>query len=106
MAISSTSRYGGLLLVLPRAGYLDVPVEVGLRRKAGGSGDAWNRMEQKEIAFHERVRAGYLAMAAQEPDRWAVVDAMRDIYEVQATIRELVTARQSSKASVEEEGVK
>jgi dTMP kinase len=86
--------------------YLDVPVEVGLRRKAGGSGDAWNRMEQKEIAFHERVRAGYLAMAAQEPDRWAVVDAMRDIYEVQATIRELVTARQSSKASVEEEGVK
>lgn len=67
----------------------DVPVEVGLRRKAGGSGDAWNRMEQKEIAYHERVRAGYLAMAAEEPDRWVVVDATPDLDTVQATIREL-----------------
>ena len=83
--------------------YLDVPVDVGLRRKAGGSGDAWNRMEQKEIAFHERVRAGYLAMAAQEPDRWAVLDATRGINAVQGIIRELVTAKQAAKASLEEE---
>lgn len=73
--------------------YFDVPVEVGLGRKMGGSGDAWNRMEEKEIAYHERVRAGYLAMAAQEPERWFVVDASRGINEVQATIRDLVVAR-------------
>ena len=66
---------------------LDVPVEVGLRRKAGGSGDAWNRMEQKEIAYHERVRAAYLAMAAQEPGRWVVIDATADLRMVQAAIR-------------------
>jgi dTMP kinase len=69
---------------------LDVPVEIGLRRKSGGSGDAWNRMEQKEIAYHERVRAAYLAMAAQEPGRWVVIDATADLRTVQAAIRERV----------------
>ncbi len=70
--------------------YLDLPVGVGLRRKAGGSGDAWNRMEQKEIAFHERVRAGYLAMATEEPERWVIVDATGDMETVQSLIRERI----------------
>ena len=68
--------------------FLDLPVEVGLRRKTGGRGDAWNRMEQKQIAYHERVRAGYLAMAADEPGRWVTIDATGDIGSVQAAIRE------------------
>lgn len=92
---------GGLVPYLTL--YLDVPVEIGLRRKAGGGGDAWNRMEQKEIEFHEGVRAGYLAMAAQEAERWVVVDALRDIDVIQATIRELVTARRNSMAGLEGE---
>ena len=83
--------------------FFDIPVEVGLQCKAEGDGDAWNRMEQKEIEFHERVRAGYLAMAAQEPERWVVVDAMRDIDAIQAAIRELVTARRNSMAGLEGE---
>ena len=66
---------------------LDLPVEVGLKRKAGGRGDAWNRMEQKQIDYHERVRAGYLAMAADEPERWVLVDATGDFSSVQADIR-------------------
>ncbi len=66
---------------------LDLPVEVGLRRKAGGRGDAWNRMEQKQIDYHERVRAGYLAMAASEPERWVMIDATGDFPSVQAAIR-------------------
>jgi len=70
--------------------YFDVPVEVGLRRKTGGAGDAWNRMEQKALAYHQRVRQGYKAMAAAEPERWVVVDATRPLDQVQATIRELV----------------
>ena len=68
--------------------FLDLPVEAGLRRKAGGRGDAWNRMEQKQIAYHERVRAGYLAMAADEPERWVTIDATGDIRSVQDAIRE------------------
>ncbi len=65
---------------------LDLPVEVGLRRKAGGKGDAWNRMERKQIAYHERVRAGYLTMAAEEPERWVIIDATGDFESVQAAI--------------------
>lgn len=84
------SRFATGHLVPDLTIYLDVPVQVGLRRKAGGSGDAWNRMEQKEIAYHERVRAGYLAMAAQEPERWVVIDAVGDVGAVQAAIRERV----------------
>jgi dTMP kinase len=73
--------------------YFDVPVEVGLQRKAGGKGDAWNRMEQKEMAYHERVRAGYLTMVAQEPERWCLLDATRELDKVQAIVRRLVMAR-------------
>lgn len=55
---------------------LDLPVEVGLARK---SAVEENRFEVGfDRAFHERVRAGYLEMAAREPGRWAVVDADRD----------------------------
>jgi dTMP kinase len=91
MSTISTFATGGLApdLVL----YLDLPVELGLRRKAGGSGDAWNRMEQKEIAYHHRVHAGYLAMAAAGPDRWRVVDATRSLEAVQSTVRDVILER-------------
>lgn len=56
---------------------LDLPVAEGLRRKAG-SADA-NRFEAElDVAFHERVRAGFLALAAAEPTRFVVVDARAD----------------------------
>ena len=70
--------------------YLDLDVEEGLRRKraayeAGQS--EWTRMDQMEVNFHRRVREGYLRMAAEEPERWLVLDARRPIEEVQALIR-------------------
>lgn len=56
---------------------LDVPVHVGLGRK---SGDGVNRFESTfDHAFHERVRAGYLEMAAAEPDRYRVIDSARSL---------------------------
>lgn len=57
---------------------LDVPVEVGLRRRAGGPSAGRTRFEDDALhdrAFHERVRAGFLELAAAEPERWRVVDA-------------------------------
>jgi dTMP kinase len=51
---------------------LNVPVETGLGRKAGEK--VPDRIGQEEAPFHERVRQGYLAMAAQEPDRFLVRD--------------------------------
>jgi dTMP kinase len=80
--------------------YLDVPVDVGLQRKAGGRGDAWNRMEQKEIAYHQRVRAGYLDMAARDPGRWVVVDATQEVSDVWAVICDLAATRIAERAAV------
>lgn len=52
---------------------LDLPVEVGLARKAP---DDHTRFETSfDIAFHERVRRGFLALAAAEPERFVVIDA-------------------------------
>lgn len=56
---------------------IDVPVEVGLARRDTGRSDDQTRFEDEErhdLAFHRRVRAGYLGMAAADPDRWRVVD--------------------------------
>ncbi len=51
---------------------LDIPAEKGLARKEARKHD---RFEQEDIAFHQRVREGYLELAASEPQRWLVVDA-------------------------------
>jgi dTMP kinase len=55
--------------------YLDIDVQEGLKRKQAGGAEEWNRMEEKALAFHQAVRAGYLQLAAAEPQRWLVVDA-------------------------------
>ena len=51
---------------------LDMPAEAGLARKGARKQD---RFEQEDIAFHQRVREGYLKMATNDPQRWLVVDA-------------------------------
>lgn len=56
---------------------IDVPVEVGLARRDAGRSDERTRFEDEarhDLAFHRRVRAGYLAMAAADPGRWRVID--------------------------------
>ena len=58
---------------------LDVAPEVGLGRKRGllaaGEVGEWNRFEEEELAFHQRVRRGYLEIASAEPEKWLVLDA-------------------------------
>ena len=54
-----------------------MPVEVGLARRDAGRADELTRFEDSDrhdLAFHQRVRAGYLEMAAADPRRWVVVD--------------------------------
>jgi dTMP kinase len=50
---------------------LDMSVKEGLARKQAKKQD---RFEQETLAFHQRVREGYLELAAEEPERWLVVD--------------------------------
>jgi dTMP kinase len=52
---------------------LDVPVTVGLRRRRAHR--EVNRLDMESIAFHERVRKGFLQLARQEPRRMKVVKA-------------------------------
>jgi dTMP kinase len=52
---------------------LDLPIEEGLARKAP---DDLTRFEaDHDLAFHRRVREGFLRLAAEAPDRWVVLDA-------------------------------
>jgi len=67
--------------------YLDIAIEEGLRRKVP---QEWNRLEAQALAFHQRVREGYLEMAAGEPDRWLEVDGFQPIADIQAAIRERI----------------
>ncbi len=54
---------------------LDLPVEAGLTRKAPGD---VNRFEAEfDLAFHRRVRQGFIALAVAEPTRFVVIDAAR-----------------------------
>ena len=59
---------------------LDVPTEVGLARAGKRNHDegtviSEGRFESESLSFHERVRQGYLALAADEPERIARIDA-------------------------------
>jgi len=51
---------------------LDLPVAEGLARKP--QSEAADRFTRKGEPFHERVRRGYLSLAADEPERWLVID--------------------------------
>jgi dTMP kinase len=51
---------------------LDIPTQKGLGRKPSATND---RFEAEDIAFHNKVRDGYLKLAAEEPERWLVIDA-------------------------------
>jgi len=68
---------------------IDLPVEIGLARATCGAAD---RMEQEPRAFHERVRAGFLEVAKENPERVKVIDGTRSVDEIADTIAALVDA--------------
>jgi dTMP kinase len=68
---------------------LDLPVAEGLRRanqRNNASATAEDRYERMDVAFHERLRAGFLTIAAAEPDRCVVIDAAGEPDEVAGRI--------------------
>ena len=73
---------------------LDCPVELGLSRTATRKDPVGNaredRFERETIAFHEKVRAGFLALAQREPGRFYTIDATKTVEESAAEIREIV----------------
>ncbi len=71
---------------------LDVDVETGLKRRQAGGGE-WNRLDDYDLAFHQRVRVGYHQLAEQEPDRWVTVDARQSKEDIQTAIRAILKQR-------------
>lgn len=70
----------------------DLPVDVGLARAAARAGGE-DRFERMGRDFHQRLRDGFLAIAAAEPERCAVIDAGADVDTVAADVLAVVRAR-------------
>jgi dTMP kinase len=73
---------------------LDLDAAAGLARARGRNSsnglETEARFENEDLAFHERVRQGYLALARQEPGRFRVVDASPTPDTIQNEIRKIV----------------
>jgi dTMP kinase len=69
---------------------LDLPSDAARRRLDLGRAD---RLERLPAAFHERVHAGYRALAEAEPESWVVIDATGDVDEVAREVLAVVTER-------------
>ena len=65
---------------------LDLPVEEGMAR--AGQRGALDRFEQEELSFFNRVRQRYLELAAEQPQRFRVIDASQPL----ATVGEQINA--------------
>ncbi|HYA88909.1 MAG TPA: dTMP kinase [Nitrospirota bacterium] len=74
---------------------LDIDAAAGVARARGRNNirglETEGRFENESIAFHERVRQGYLALARQEPERFRIVEASRSREDIQTEIRKIVS---------------
>lgn len=105
----TTVATGGLLPDLTF--YLDLDVEAGLRRKRAGRDRAeqggmaaapkpeWNRLDARDLAYHQRVAAGFAELMRREPERWRSLPAEQPVEalaeaifrEVQPLLRRVVS---------------
>jgi dTMP kinase len=67
---------------------IDLPVEDALARA-----NAPNRFEAETLAFHTRIRAGYLELARAEPRRFLVLDGLQPLEALQASLKQAVRER-------------
>jgi len=65
---------------------LDLPVKSGLKHRH----NCQDRIEQRSVSYHEKVRRGYLALAKQEPRRIKIVKVLENKFKTQEKIREIV----------------
>jgi dTMP kinase len=62
---------------------VDLPAEVGLSRIEAKNAD---RLERESLDFHRKVRAGFLEIADQEPERYVVLDGSKSVNEIHREI--------------------
>ena len=66
--------------------YIDIPVEVGLERIKDNNRDV-NRLDLEKVAFHKKVREGYLKIAKMYPERIKIVDGDANLEEVYRRVK-------------------
>lgn len=73
--------------------FFDLPIEKALLRtnNRNDTGEQKNRMDKETAGFYERVRTAYLKIAANEPERFYIIDAEGSTDQVQARVVEIVT---------------
>jgi dTMP kinase len=87
--IGDLSRWAGVGLVPDLVVLLEVPPDVAAQRLAR----PLDRLESTGRAFHVRVRAGFRAMAENDPGRWVVLDGDREVDALAATIAAVTRQR-------------
>jgi dTMP kinase len=87
------SRAVGIELIPDLTILLDLPAEDGLERARGRPLGGDTRFENERLEFHRAVRAGYLRLASEEPERIVVVDALREIETVRDEVVKIIIAR-------------
>lgn len=78
---------------------LDLPPEIGLARIGSrrGIGQGADHFENRALAYHEALRQGFLAIAADNPARCVLIDASPSPADVAERIWAVVTTRLSDK---------
>lgn len=74
---------------------LDCPAELGLLRAAQRSRDSSenlneDRFEREHLAFHEKIRQGFLQVARAEPNRFRILDAVQPVERVWQQVRQII----------------
>lgn len=82
--------------------FLDVPIEGGLARV--GRRGAHDRLESETLEFHGRVRRGYDALMAKDPERWVRVDGVGSPEDVEKRL--LAAAKDRNLLPVDSSGVR
>ncbi len=68
----------------------DLPADVGLARAQSRGTESEDRFERKGLAFHEKLRAGFQAIAQSEPWRCVTINAAQELNSVFADVLEAV----------------
>jgi dTMP kinase len=68
---------------------LDVPAEKGMER-IKNSRSSNDRMEQRELAFHKRVRDGFMKLACSDKRKYYIIDGTKSLLAIHTQIRKIV----------------
>jgi len=69
----------------------DLPIDIAAQRMAGAA-RTLDRFEQEKADFHERVRAAYLARAAENPARFRVLDGRQSIEQIKNQLEVIISS--------------